>query len=216
MRVRDGGRSITVQPIDVFWRLYQASVNGQPGRAVWFCRAGDCRFDLAKLPEDVPPGGTCYLSESEEGAYLEVFGRVKGVAVTEEDLAERRLATLRVLREIQAYDINSQANFSALPEDVRHETGPPYPKSQQFASDLYVENWGGIWYLSSKDPPAQWRNLAIFSEDPSDAFEPDDDPNAKEFIGVEWDGDVPLYLGYEAYDKYGIPFVRGRRTYARR
>ncbi|WP_459650207.1 RES family NAD+ phosphorylase [Kitasatospora sp. Ki12] len=217
MRKKEGARSITVQSTDRFWRLYQKFVNGRPGRAVWFCRAGDCRFDLSEIPEDVPPGGTCYLSESEEGAYLEVFGRFKGMAVTDEDLAARRLAVIRIARETQAYDMTAAANFNDpdLTESVRHETGPPYPNSQQFASTLYAANWGGIWWISVKDPPAQWHNLAAFSEHPSDEYAPGDDPNAK-MLEVESDSEVPLYLGYEAHDKYGIPFVRSRRTYARR
>ncbi|MFD4314966.1 RES family NAD+ phosphorylase [Streptomyces sp. NPDC058548] len=215
MRKAPGSKSLTVQPIDMFWRLYLRTVKGKPGRAVWFCRAGDCRFDVVEVPKGIPPGGTCYLSESEEGAYLEVFGRFNGRAVTEDDLAERRLAVVRLSHDTQAYDMTSPANFSDLPEDVRHETGPQYPKSQEFAAALYAANWGGIWWISVKHPPAQCHNLAAFSEYPSDEFESCDDPNSK-FIEVESDGDVPMYLGYEACDKYGIKFARNPRTYARR
>ncbi len=219
MRSEGRAPTITIEPSDRFYRLYSKfhpSPSGGPskaGRAIWFCRAGDCRFDLNKTQQ----GGTYYLSESTEGAYLEVFGRLKGKAVSEDQLDSRKLAEISIAApEMQVFNMTSSANFADCPEEIRHETGPPYPLSQDFAVRVFEDQYlDGIWYLSVKDPSTTWLNLAVFSEHASQEFEEREDLNEKDFQ-IHRDGEIPRYLAYEMQEKYGIPFVRGARTYGKR
>jgi hypothetical protein len=221
MRAEGRAQTITVEPEDRFYRLYSKfhpNPSGGPpkaGKPVWFCRAGDCRFDLNRIEQ----GGTYYLAESPEGAYLEVFGRYRGKAVSEDDLRARKLAEVSLAEpETQAFNMTSSANFSLpeCPPEVRHETGPPYPLSQVFAVSVFEDQYlDGIWYVSVKDPPTEWRNLAVFSEHASQDFAEGEDPNEKNFQ-IHQDREVPRYLAYEMHDKYGIPFTRGARTYGKR
>lgn len=123
----------------------------------WFNSDGTRRFDLPA------PRGTCYLADTEEGAFLEVFGSFVGGIVPEEEVCARavswlgapgspRLANLldgRVLR----FGVSAEL-----------ATTPDYELSQAWARALAAAGFDGIRYHLRHDPSSRQVGVALFGD----------------------------------------------------
>ena len=139
-----------LQPSVPIFRIHQASHD-----AWWFCNDGFCRFDL------MAPLGTCYAAEDPLGAFVETF-RDFG-AVSERDVATRKVATLRVGRPLRLADCTTaRARGYGLTAEIH--SAPEYDRTRQWAAAFAAAGFEGIRYFARYDPSASLRSLGLFGK----------------------------------------------------
>lgn len=124
-----------------------------------FANSGDGRFDLIGLGDR----GTCYMAASALGAYVETFGRLS--AITDDDIAERSLTELVLLRPLILANLTSRAVLGdyGIAGDV--SAGTNYGLSQEVAARLHEANFDGIYYTARHDPAFLERSIAVFGDE---------------------------------------------------
>ena len=139
-----------LQPSDPVFRIHKAT-----HEAWWFCNDGFCRFDLQA------PLGTCYAAENPLGAVVETF-RDFG-AVSEQDIASRRIATLRSAGPVRLADCTAaRARGYGLTAEI-HST-PQYDRTRQWATSFAAAGFEGIRYFARHDPSAGLRSFGLFGK----------------------------------------------------
>ncbi|WP_443048586.1 RES family NAD+ phosphorylase [Streptomyces sp. NBC_00272] len=209
-----------LEPSTELFRLYpryapKPAPDGTPGCPAWFCGDTDHRFDLP----GVGPG-TCHVAETLLGAFIEVYIRIWGKGIDVDEVhSERRMAQLSAARQDgQAplfVDLNSEANHGKRGVDARliDELEPPYPipkgvdpypRSRAFAQTVYEERLAGIKYISTRDPGRKRVNYAFFGRASGEN---------RGILDVASEGAVPLWVMYEASNRFRIPLKPSSAQY---
>lgn len=133
------------------YRVHRSDVG-----AWWFNRDGERRFDLRG------PSGTCYLAQSDEGAFLEVFGRT-GI-VDPIDVSARSVAVMTLDRDLRLADLTAPA-AAGLGVTSTVSAGVPYEEhSQPWARALWTAGFDGLRYALRHDPTGIEIGYAIFGK----------------------------------------------------
>lgn len=121
----------------------------------WFSSAGHGRFDLDPLQ------GTCYLSLSPLGAFVEVFRDFTFVAAA--DVAARSLSRLQAPRDVVLANCTSSRarRFGVIGEI--HST-PAYGTTQGWAAALLNAGFDGVRYFCGQDPSQREIGIALFGD----------------------------------------------------
>lgn len=120
----------------------------------WFSRDGTGRFDLRGRV------GTCSTAATDEGAFIEVFGRT-GI-IDPRDVASRSLAVLALDRDLRLADLASPA-AAGFGVTATLSVGVPYDlHSQTWARDLWRAGFDGICHLLRHDPSGDEDGYALF------------------------------------------------------
>lgn len=121
----------------------------------WFASEGHGRFDLR------PPQGTCYLSLSPFGAFVEVFRDFDFVDAA--DVAARALSRLRAPRDVVlANCTSSRARQFGVTGEI-HST-PAYDTTQRWAAAFQDADFDGVRYFCRQDPSQREIGIALFGE----------------------------------------------------
>ena len=151
-----------LEPKISLFRIYYRDINEGPGSPAWFCDGVKyvCRFDLAG------EAGTCYTSSSPEGAFIEVFLRVAGKGVPQDQVDQRFLACMHVTHQQDMLDLNVNANLGVMGIDAYlvHEMDEQYPRSRELAQRIREQRLGGVKWNGLRDLTGTRVNFAVFSE----------------------------------------------------
>lgn len=121
----------------------------------WFSSEGHGRFDLAA------PAGTCYLSLSPLGAFVEVFRDYTFVAAA--DVAARVVSRLRVPRDAVLADCTSPRARGLGVTATIHSTAD-YDTTQAWALTLRGHGYDGLRYFCGHDPSQREIGVAFFGD----------------------------------------------------
>jgi hypothetical protein len=114
------------------------------------------------LPNSPAGFGTCYLSISAVGAYVETFGRIGTVSQRQVD--QRAVSAASVSSDLRLADMTAPTILGdwGLTADVG--CGPDYGPTQRWAERLYQANFHGIWYRARHDLGGgeDMRSVALF------------------------------------------------------
>lgn len=128
----------------------------------WFSCDGTGRFDLPA------PSGTCYLSLSPLGAFVEVFRDFSFVAAA--DVAARTISLLHLEADAVLADCTSpRARGFGMTAAVH--TSVDYDTTQHWARALRVHGYDGIRYFCGHDPSQREIGIALFGG-PGEASRP--------------------------------------------
>jgi hypothetical protein len=121
----------------------------------WFSSDGLGRFNLD------PPNGTCYLTFSPVGAFVEVFGHIGRVGQGSVDA--RRLATLHLPTAVRLADCTSPraAGFGAT---AAIHSSDDYDLTRRWAERWHNAGFGGVKYFCGYDPSQQEVAVAVFGD----------------------------------------------------
>lgn len=142
---------LVLHPERVLYRVHR-----NQNDPVHFCSDGSGRFDLTA----VDGTGTCYMSPSPIGAYIETFGRLGTITVS--DIAERCLTELALTRPIRLADTTDRSVLGSYGITGDISAGTVYRPSQQAAAQLYAAGFDGVYYTARHDPAFQERSVAVF------------------------------------------------------
>lgn len=130
------------------YRIYRA------GREPCFFSSARGRFD-----PPVPGLGACYLALDPLGAWVEVFRTP--VLVDEDDVATRRLFTMRLEREIVVADVRDRGAL-AFGVTASVAAGMDRAASRGFAGRVVEHGVGGVVYPLRHDPASALEGVALF------------------------------------------------------
>ena len=120
----------------------------------WFNRDGSRRFDLKG------GNGTCYTAATDEGAFIEVFGRT-GI-IDPADVATRSLAIIRIDSALRLADLRA-ASAAGFGVTATLSAGVPYEQhSHPWARALWQAGFDGIRYVLRHDPTGDESGYALF------------------------------------------------------
>jgi RES domain. len=122
----------------------------------WFSSDGHGRFDLTG------PAGTCYLSLSPLGAFVEVFRDYTLVAAA--DVATRVVSRLRVRGDVVLADCTSARARGFGVTAAIHSTAD-YDTTQAWALTLRNHGYEGIRYFCGHDPSQNEIGVALFGDE---------------------------------------------------
>lgn len=103
--------------------------------------------------------GTCYLAEDPLGSFVEVFRHTRLIA--EEDVAARRLSTLRVRKALALADCTSR-RARAWGVTATIHSGQDYSLTQSWAAAFSSTGFDGVRYFVSHDPAQRLVGVALF------------------------------------------------------
>lgn len=108
-----------------------------------------------------PPRGTCCLSFTAAGTFVEVFGHIGRVA--QSDIDARRLATLKLPGEMRLADCTSAraAGFGATAAIHRSDD---YNLTHRWAGSWHNAGFDGVKYFCGYDPSQHETAVAIFGD----------------------------------------------------
>jgi hypothetical protein len=119
----------------------------------WFSSGGQGRFDLSA------PRGTCYLSLSPLGAFVEVFRDFAFVDAA--DVSRRRISKLQAPRDLVLADCtSSRARRFGLTAQI-HST-PAYETTRSWAMAFSDAAFDGVRYFCGQDPSQRETGIAVF------------------------------------------------------
>jgi hypothetical protein len=142
---------LTLYPERVLYRVHRTAND-----PVYFCSDGTGRFDVT----NVDGIGTCYVTPSPMGAYIETLGRLG--AISESDIAERSMSELVLIRPLKLADLTNRQGLGSHRITGDISVGTDYAASQAVASELYAAGFDGVYYTARHDPAFQERSVAIF------------------------------------------------------
>lgn len=119
----------------------------------WFSSAALGRFDLE------PPSGTCYLSLSPLGAFVEVFRDFAFVAA--QDVAERSLSRLCLPADVVLADCTS-ARARAFGVTAAIHSTADYETTRAWAVAFRERGLNGVRYFCGHDPSQREVAVALF------------------------------------------------------
>ncbi len=118
-------------------------------RDAWhFSRSGSGRFDPVAASD--PAIGACYLADDALGAFVEVYRRMG--AISEADLATRRISTLSLSRDLVLVDLTDRAALLAGSDTSALSSSWDYREPQAFASAVADAGRDGVRYFARHDP----------------------------------------------------------------
>lgn len=121
----------------------------------WFSSDGSGRFDL------VPPAGTCYLSLSPVGAYVEVFRDFTFVDAA--DVQRRLISRLRATQDVVLADCTSTRARGFGVTAAIHRTAD-YAITHAWASAFEHSGFEGVRYYCGHDPSQRQIGVALFGQ----------------------------------------------------
>ncbi|MFE3122264.1 RES family NAD+ phosphorylase [Streptomyces hydrogenans] len=185
------------------YRLYPHTIDDdKPGSPAWFCGGEPpCRFDLRD------GAGTCYVASTALGAFIEVFLRVAGIGLSEDEVHKRHLAIMQVSAERILLNLNSRRNFGILNIDagLLHETNYQYSQSQALAVTMNRQGIEGVQWLSLRDPASREMNYALFA--------PSSGVDVGKIFEVQETGRIPDDLIEQATNEFDVPRLRSAGLY---
>lgn len=124
----------------------------------WFGHSTGGRFDP---PMGVATFGTCYLSTSLMGAFVEVFGRARVIRL--QDLETRCLSQLSVVRDARLGDLTDPRVLGRFGLTGEASAGgiENYPMCQQWAAALFAAGFDGVRYQARHDPQLTSTSVAL-------------------------------------------------------
>lgn len=143
--------SATVHPERVLYRVHK-TVNDP----LYFSSSGDGRFDLTAVAGE----GTCYLSPSPTGAYLETLGRIR--TLSDADIEERSLSEVVPTVPLHLADLTDRQVLGHYGVTGDISAGTDYGPSQALADELYRAGFDGTYYTARHDPAFLERSVAVF------------------------------------------------------
>lgn len=143
----------------LFRLVRRRDATGQVRSGWFFSSIGGSRPGRYDLPE---PDGTCYFSDQEWGAWLEVF---RGIRVVDRgDVDKRRLFTaLRAGSGLRFGDLRSP-KATAFGVSLDLSAGDVYSASQRWAAALRNAGLKGVVAHIRHDSSATARNVALFGK----------------------------------------------------
>jgi hypothetical protein len=125
----------------------------------WFGSSGTGRFDP---PPSVETFGTCYVSTSPAGAFVEVFGRVR--VLRREDIESRCLSQIGTTRDSRLADLTDPRVLGRFGLTGEASAGgiETYPTCQQWAAALFAAGFDGVRYYARHDPQLTSTSVAVF------------------------------------------------------
>ncbi len=171
----------TVHPDRVLFRIHRWAHD-----PVHFASDHTGRFNLTT----VAGSGTCYLSPSAMGAYVEVFGRLGTIRT--EDVVDRALSELTLSRPLRLADVTDRQILGRYHLSGEISAGLDYDLTQRFASEAYTAGFEGVYYTARHDPAFQERNIAVFGG-----------PEADKLFTATSD-DIPPSLVHEGERGFGL------------
>jgi len=141
-----------LHPTEPLWRIHRLV------RDPSYFSAGSERFDP-------PPGlrdeyGVCYLSTSEEGAFLETLGRIRPLSETV--ILERACTEMRVKRSAILADLTHPTVVGQLGIAGDLSAGSDYSLAHEWSASLYEAGFDGIYYAARYDATFESRSVALF------------------------------------------------------
>lgn len=121
----------------------------------WFSSDGNGRFDLA------PPAGTCYLSLSPIGAFVEVFRDFTFVDAA--DVRARVMARVRAPRDVVLADCTSTRARGFGVTAAIHSTAE-YSTTQAWAAAFGSRGFDGVRFYCGHDPSQREVGIALFGD----------------------------------------------------
>jgi RES domain-containing protein len=138
-----------------------ARIHHAQREAAWFCPAADDRFCP---PSSASGFGTCYLSTTHLGAFMEKFGQRGSFlpVVAQERLDECAIANV-VLPITRLADIAS-THAARWGITLEHTASTDYQRTRLWAERFYQAGFGGIRYLARHDPSGNLESIALFGK----------------------------------------------------
>jgi hypothetical protein len=128
------------------------------GRNPWyFSSRMSGRFDLHE------PDGTCYLADSQTGAFVEVFQRwcAQRIPIPRSEVAARHTSDLFVPRPFRLADCTDPRALGFGTTGLIHAT-PDRALTQAWAAAFHAAGYDGVRYLVSTAPSMQLVGFALF------------------------------------------------------
>lgn len=137
-----------------FFRVHRLT-NGP----IYFSSDGTGRFDPPRA--DRSRYGTCYLSQSPKGAYVEVFGNFR--PIPEAYVDERACTEIELARDVVLADLSDPANIGNFGIGADLAVGTDYELCQKWSLALFESGHiDGIVYAARHDPSFGSVSVAIF------------------------------------------------------
>lgn len=143
--------SIGLHPERVLYRVHRAAND-----PLYFSSSRLGRFDLA----GIAGVGTCYLSASPIGAYVETLGRLGTITIG--DVGERRLSEFTLARSLRVGNLTDRTIVGTYGITGDLSVGIDYTPGQELARRLYDLGFDGIYYTVRHDPAFVERAVAVF------------------------------------------------------
>lgn len=140
------------------WRIH-----GEEREPSFFNSSGSGRFDLL----DVRGRGTCYLSSTPAGAFVEVFGDM--LIVPRELVARKRLSRAVAADKLRLANVTDPLVIGRYGLGQEISSNLDYGPTQRWATALHANGFDGIWYSARHDPSGVSRSIAAFGQSPFDA-----------------------------------------------
>jgi hypothetical protein len=163
--------SFELNPTQTLFRVHSR------GRSpLWYCSCMDCRFDLDT------PRGTCYASEESIGAFIEVFGRLRGdgaipAPISWKEVDARCLSYLRVFAVLADCTSAGAARLGVTAEIHAGGVGDTveYAVHHKWAAAFQAAGFDGIRFRLRHDPSTQLVGIALFGSHGSVPHSPECD-----------------------------------------
>ncbi len=133
--------SLNLHPDRVLYRVHRAAND-----PLYFSSTGIGRFDLARIAGM----GTCYLSASPIGAYVETLGRLG--TPNRGDVHERRLSELTPSRTLRVGDLTDRTILGMYGITGDLSVGADYRPAQELSRRLCDHGFDGVYYTVRHDP----------------------------------------------------------------
>lgn len=173
--------SIAIHPERVLYRVHRAAND-----PLHFAFSGDGRFDLI----GEAGVGTCYLSPSPAGAYLETLGRLR--TLSQADIDQRCLSEVVPTTSLRLADLTDRHVLGRYGIAGDISAGVDYGPSQALAAQLYRAGFDGIYYTARHDPAFLERSVAVFGT-----------PSAAKLFAASI-GPMPASLVHEVAHDFGL------------
>lgn len=110
--------------------------------------------------------GTCYLSTTEAGAFVEVFGdsQVIGAGL----VSVRAISTATVVDKLRLANVADPKAIGTYGVSLAMSAHLDYGPTQQWATAFYGSGFDGIYYAARHDPSGAVRSVAVFGQAPLD------------------------------------------------
>jgi hypothetical protein len=147
----------TLEVDSELWRIHD-----EANHPDYFGSSGEFRFDLL----DVPGKGTCYMSSTPAGAFVEVFGDMR--IVPSELLRRKRISRASVRGKLRVANVTDSHVLGQFGLGQEMSANLDYAPTQRWAKAFYTSGFDGIWYSARHDPTGLNRSVAVFGTAPSD------------------------------------------------
>jgi hypothetical protein len=138
---------------DVLYRVHRANLD-----PAYFSNSGDGRFDPPRHSR--AEYGTCYVSASADGAFLEALGRIR--PLPDYVVRERVISEVSPTKSMIIADLTDSTVIGAFGIGGDVSVGAEYSLPQAWSAAFRSAGFEGIRYTARHDPTFCERSLALF------------------------------------------------------